>query len=62
MTNPIFIKLEIEQITTERLERLKQQLTLIALEQDLLVFRVDKPPIRSHVDYTQYHNKYKGDK
>jgi len=42
MTNPIFIKLEIEQITTERLERLKQQLTLIALEQDLLVFRVDK--------------------
>jgi len=40
--NPIFIKLELEQITNERLERLKQQLTLIAIEEDLLVFRVDK--------------------
>jgi len=39
---PTFIKLELESFTTERLERLKQQLTLIAIEDDLLVFRVDK--------------------
>ena len=39
---PTFIKLELESFTTERLDRLKQQLTLIAIEDDLLVFRVDK--------------------
>jgi hypothetical protein len=39
---PIFIKLELESFTTERLERLKQQLTLIGIEDNLLVFRVDK--------------------
>ena len=39
---PTFIKLELEQITNERLERLKQQLTLIGIEDNLLVFRVDK--------------------
>jgi hypothetical protein len=38
----IFIKLELEQITNERLERLKQKLTLIAIDNDLIVFRVDK--------------------
>jgi len=38
-----FIKLELEQITNERLKRLEQKkLTLIAIDQDLLVFRVDK--------------------
>ncbi len=40
---PTFIKLEMEQITNERLARLQdKQLTLIAMEDDLLVFRVDK--------------------
>ena len=38
----IFIKLELESFTTERLDRIKQQLTLVAIEDDLLVFRVDK--------------------
>ncbi len=43
MKNPIFLKLELEHITNERLERLKHKhLTLIALEEDLLIFRVDK--------------------
>ena len=37
-----FIKLELEQITTERLDRLQHKLTLIGIDQDLLVFRVDK--------------------
>jgi len=41
----IFIKLELEPLTKERLKRLKlkhKNLTLVAIEQDLLVFRVDK--------------------
>jgi len=37
-----FIKLELEQFTNERLDKLKQKLTLIAIDQDLLVFRADK--------------------
>ena len=39
---PTFIKLELESFTTERLDRIKQQLTLIGIEDNLLVFRVDK--------------------
>ena len=38
----IFLKFELEQFTNERLERLKHKLTLIGIDQDLLVFRVDK--------------------
>jgi hypothetical protein len=37
-----FIKLELSQITNDRLKRLEhKKLTLIAIDQDLLVFRVD---------------------